>query len=208
MTRPGAWHRAVNLALITGRREDLAPLVLAGPTCVSADGSAFASYRQALHDYLRGEDPEPATDQALLDCAKAQNHAFLPPRQSCSSSSSKVTRRRSTLRPSSTPSKPTATTTASPTAPPTATPRSTSTWPWSAPAAGAARRWCSAPPYLQARILEAAEAVARCPASGRRSPLLHDLEAFVGGVLLTAELQEPDRFFFGLMWPRRPCPRG
>ncbi|MEU0070669.1 Imm49 family immunity protein [Streptomyces sp. NPDC006332] len=76
---PGAWHRAVNLALITGRREDLAPLVLAGPTCVSADGSPFASYRQALHDYLRGEDPEPATDQALLDCAKAQNQAFLPP---------------------------------------------------------------------------------------------------------------------------------
>lgn len=76
---PGAWHRAVNLALVTGRREDLAPLVLAGPTCVSADGSPFASYRQALHDYLRGEDPEPATDQALLDCAKAQNQAFLPP---------------------------------------------------------------------------------------------------------------------------------
>jgi hypothetical protein len=76
---PGVWHEAVNLALVTGRREDLAPLVLAGPACVSADKSAFASYRQALHDYLRGEDPEPATDRALLDCAKAQNRVFLPP---------------------------------------------------------------------------------------------------------------------------------
>ncbi|MDH6628421.1 hypothetical protein M2271_006254 [Streptomyces sp. LBL] len=76
---PGAWHRAVDLALITGRREDLAPLVLAGPTCVSADKSPFASYRQALHDYLRGEDPEPATDRALLDCAKSRNQVFLPP---------------------------------------------------------------------------------------------------------------------------------
>jgi hypothetical protein len=76
---PGAWHEAVHLALITGRREDLAPLVLAGPTCVSKDGSLLASYRQALHDYLRGEDPEPATDRALHDSDKARAQGFLPP---------------------------------------------------------------------------------------------------------------------------------
>ncbi|WUO34985.1 immunity 49 family protein [Streptomyces sp. NBC_00286] len=76
---PGAWHKAVGFALITGRREDLAPLVLAGPTCARKDGSLFASYREALHDYLRGEDPEPATDRALQDCEKAKNQTFLPP---------------------------------------------------------------------------------------------------------------------------------
>ncbi|MGI5196991.1 Imm49 family immunity protein [Streptomyces sp. CA-288835] len=76
---PGAWHKAVDFALITGRREDLAPLVLAGPTCARKDGSLFASYREALHDYLRGEDPEPATDRALQDCEKAKNQTFLPP---------------------------------------------------------------------------------------------------------------------------------
>lgn len=76
---PGVWHEAVALALITGRREDLAPLVLAGPTCVTKDGSLSASYRQAVHDYLRGEDPEPATDLALQDCEKARAQGFLPP---------------------------------------------------------------------------------------------------------------------------------
>ncbi|WP_461068493.1 immunity 49 family protein [Streptomyces pseudoechinosporeus] len=76
---PGSWHKAVDFALITGRREDLAPLVLAGPTRAHKDGSLFASYREALHDYLRGEDPEPATDRALRDCEKAKNQTFLPP---------------------------------------------------------------------------------------------------------------------------------
>ncbi|MFC4471526.1 Imm49 family immunity protein [Streptomyces xiangluensis] len=76
---PGAWHKAVDFALITGRREDLAPLVLAGPTRASKDGSLFASYREALHDYLRGEDPEPATDRALRDYEKAKDQTFLPP---------------------------------------------------------------------------------------------------------------------------------
>lgn len=76
---PGSWHKAVDFALITGRREDLAPLVLAGPTRARKDGSLFASYREALHDYLRGEDPEPATDRALGDCEKAKNQTFLPP---------------------------------------------------------------------------------------------------------------------------------
>ncbi|MFG2027603.1 Imm49 family immunity protein [Streptomyces sp. NPDC048825] len=76
---PGSWHKAVDFALITGRREDLAPLVLAGPTRAHKDGSLFASYREALHDYLRGEDPEPATDRALRDYEKAKDQTFLPP---------------------------------------------------------------------------------------------------------------------------------
>lgn len=76
---PGAWHRAVHLALITGRREHLAPLVLAGPERVGPDRSGAASYRRALHAYLRGEDPEPATDQALRDAGKARDQGFLPP---------------------------------------------------------------------------------------------------------------------------------
>ncbi|WP_306457934.1 immunity 49 family protein [Streptomyces sp. SA15] len=76
---PDAWHKAVDFALITGRREDLAPLVLAGPTCAGKDGSLFASYREALHDYLRCEDPEPATERALRDCEKAKDQGFFPP---------------------------------------------------------------------------------------------------------------------------------
>ncbi|MEU9170943.1 immunity 49 family protein [Streptomyces sp. NPDC048420] len=76
---PGAWHRAVNLALVTGRREHLAPLVLAGPERVGPDRSLSASYRRALHTYLRGEDPEPATDQALRDAEKARGQGVLPP---------------------------------------------------------------------------------------------------------------------------------
>ncbi|MDP9845583.1 immunity 49 family protein [Streptosporangium lutulentum] len=76
---PGLWHTATNLALITGAREDLAPLVLAGSIVLGKDNSAFASYRQALHDYLRGAAPEPATDRALLDCEKARTWGFFPP---------------------------------------------------------------------------------------------------------------------------------
>ncbi|MBB4792055.1 immunity 49 family protein [Streptomyces nodosus] len=79
MAGPGVWHTAVNLALITGRRENLAPLVLAGPTRVGKDESAFAAYRRALHDYLRGEDPEAATELALQECEKARTWGFLPP---------------------------------------------------------------------------------------------------------------------------------
>lgn len=76
---PGAWNTAVNLALITGRREHLTPLVLAGPTRVTEDRSAVASYRRALHDYLRGEDPQPATDRALQEYEKAKTWGFLRP---------------------------------------------------------------------------------------------------------------------------------
>lgn len=76
----GAWRwlTAVSFALITGTREDLAPLVLIDPAFLS-DGSAYASYYQALHDYLRGEDPEPATDRAVADLEKCARGGFAPP---------------------------------------------------------------------------------------------------------------------------------
>lgn len=76
---PGAWHTALNFALIGGRREDIAALVLSGSARLEGDGSAFASYRRALHDYFRGVDPEPASDRALEDCEKARNWGFFPP---------------------------------------------------------------------------------------------------------------------------------
>ncbi|WP_307835470.1 immunity 49 family protein [Streptomyces adelaidensis] len=76
---PGTWHLATNLALITGVREHLAPLVLAGPARVRGDGSAYGSYREALLAYLRGEDPETITDRALRDSEKAKNWGFFPP---------------------------------------------------------------------------------------------------------------------------------
>lgn len=76
---PGHWHLALDLALITGVREDLAPIVLAGPTHSSPDRSAHASYLVALHDYFRGADPLPATEQALREVEKAKDWGFLPP---------------------------------------------------------------------------------------------------------------------------------
>ncbi|OEJ34675.1 immunity 49 family protein [Streptomyces subrutilus] len=76
---PGLWHRGVLLALITGRREDLAPFVLTGPAFHEKDRSAYASYRRALHDYLRGEDPGPATDRALADAPRAKGWGFEEP---------------------------------------------------------------------------------------------------------------------------------
>ncbi|MFB7633233.1 Imm49 family immunity protein [Streptomyces sp. NPDC056149] len=76
---PGSWETAVNFALITGSREDLAPLVLTGPTYSLKDSTAFASYRVALHDYLRAADPEPATEKALQDVEKAKDWGFFPP---------------------------------------------------------------------------------------------------------------------------------
>ncbi|MFG2988453.1 immunity 49 family protein [Streptomyces sp. NPDC048257] len=74
---PGSWAAALNRALITGNRADLAPLVVSGPT-PQEDRSAYASYRQALHDYLRGEDPEPATDRAVADVGRTRDWGFPP----------------------------------------------------------------------------------------------------------------------------------
>ncbi|MFD3548554.1 immunity 49 family protein [Streptomyces sp. NPDC058655] len=78
-TGPGPWHAAVNVALVTGRREDLAPLVLAGPALHQEDRSASASYRRALHDYLRGVDPEPATDLAVGATGQIRDWGFEAP---------------------------------------------------------------------------------------------------------------------------------
>ncbi|MEJ8654731.1 immunity 49 family protein [Streptomyces sp. MS1.AVA.3] len=75
----GHWQTATNFALITGVREDLVPQVLTGPFCARKDGSAFASYREALHDYLRVEDPLPATERALREVERAKDWGFFPP---------------------------------------------------------------------------------------------------------------------------------
>ncbi|MFE0379330.1 Imm49 family immunity protein [Streptomyces inhibens] len=76
---PDHWQTATNFALVTGVREDLAPQVLTGPVYACKDGSAFASYREALHDYLRGEDPLPATERALHEVERAKDWGFFPP---------------------------------------------------------------------------------------------------------------------------------
>ncbi|MEU0255382.1 immunity 49 family protein [Streptomyces sp. NPDC006184] len=76
---PAAWEHATAFALITGVREDLAPLVLTGPTVAGKDGSAFAAYREALHAYLTGMDPEAAAERALLEVEKAKDWGFFPP---------------------------------------------------------------------------------------------------------------------------------
>ncbi|MFD7137119.1 immunity 49 family protein [Streptomyces sp. NPDC059894] len=73
------WQRATAFALITGAREDLAPLVLTGPAFTRPDGSAFAAYREALHAYLKGADPEPAAQGALRQAEKARDWGFAMP---------------------------------------------------------------------------------------------------------------------------------
>ncbi|MFG3258198.1 Imm49 family immunity protein [Streptomyces sp. NPDC048172] len=78
---PELWHAALNAALITGAREDLAPLVLSGPARLRTDrsGRALVSYRRALLDYLRAEDAGPAAERAVGAAEKAQGQGFLPP---------------------------------------------------------------------------------------------------------------------------------
>ncbi|MFC6500511.1 immunity 49 family protein [Streptomyces plicatus] len=73
------WHTATLLALITGVPEDLAPLVLTGPAFARPDGSAFAPYREALHAYLAGTDPESAARRALEQDEKAKDWGFTMP---------------------------------------------------------------------------------------------------------------------------------
>ncbi|MEU7062635.1 Imm49 family immunity protein [Streptomyces sp. NPDC046161] len=76
----GNWQLAVAFALITGVREDLAPLVLTGPAFARPDGSAFSAYREALHAYLTGTDPEAAAQRALDQAEKARDWGFdMPP---------------------------------------------------------------------------------------------------------------------------------
>ncbi|MEW1635945.1 Imm49 family immunity protein [Streptomyces sp. NPDC093801] len=76
---PGNWQRATNFALITGVREDLAPLLLTGPAFAHPDGSAFTAYREALHAYLKGAEPEAAARRALLEAEKARDWGFAMP---------------------------------------------------------------------------------------------------------------------------------
>ncbi|SFX77836.1 Immunity protein 49 [Streptomyces atratus] len=73
------WQKATAFALITGAREDLAPLVLTGPAFAQPDGSAFSAYREALHAYLKGTDPEPAAKRALQQAEKAKDWGFAMP---------------------------------------------------------------------------------------------------------------------------------
>lgn len=76
---PGYWQTAANFALITGVREDLAPLVRAGPTFAHPDGSASTAYRAALHAYLKGAEPEAAAQRALEEVEKAKDWGFAMP---------------------------------------------------------------------------------------------------------------------------------
>ncbi|MFJ6513616.1 Imm49 family immunity protein [Streptomyces sp. NPDC091406] len=76
---PGFWHTATAFALITGSREDLAPLVLTGPAFAAPDGSAFSAYREALHAYLKGTDPEAAAERALRQAEAARDWGFAMP---------------------------------------------------------------------------------------------------------------------------------
>ncbi|MFJ7586711.1 immunity 49 family protein [Streptomyces sp. NPDC097617] len=75
----GSWQTATAFALITGAREDLAPLVLTGPAFARPDGSAFAAYREALHAYLKGAEPEAAAQRALQEAEKARDWGFAMP---------------------------------------------------------------------------------------------------------------------------------
>ncbi|WP_234378572.1 immunity 49 family protein [Streptomyces sp. H036] len=76
---PGYWQTAVAFALITGVREDLVPLVLTGPTFAGPDGSAYTAYREALHAYLKGAEPEAAAQRALHEAEKAKDWGFAMP---------------------------------------------------------------------------------------------------------------------------------
>ncbi|WP_437026409.1 immunity 49 family protein [Streptomyces sp. enrichment culture] len=75
----GTWQKATALALITGAREDLAPLVLTGPAFARPDGSAFGAYREALHAYLKGTDPEPAAQRAVRQAERVEVRGLAMP---------------------------------------------------------------------------------------------------------------------------------
>ncbi|WP_433573477.1 Imm49 family immunity protein [Streptomyces sp. CA-251247] len=74
----GSWENATVFALITGVRQDLAPLVLTGPAFAGKDGSAYTAYREALHAYLTGVDSEQAVERALREAEKAKDWGFFP----------------------------------------------------------------------------------------------------------------------------------
>ncbi|MYV89177.1 immunity 49 family protein, partial [Streptomyces sp. SID1034] len=72
---------AVALALVVGARKPLADCVLIEPEFF-AEGdhpSPGGAYCAALHDYLRGVDPEPAMDHALATADRMASGSFLMP---------------------------------------------------------------------------------------------------------------------------------
>ncbi|MGV9311498.1 Imm49 family immunity protein [Streptomyces sp. NPDC003691] len=78
---PGFWKQTAALALITGDRRSLAACVLVEPGFFrqGGDAPAVAAYGAALHDYLRGTDPVPATDRALASGGRSPGHPLAPP---------------------------------------------------------------------------------------------------------------------------------
>ncbi|MEU9101060.1 Imm49 family immunity protein [Streptomyces sp. NPDC048361] len=78
---PHQWQQAMALVLVVGARGPLADCVLIEPEFLAeADQpSPGGSYCVALHDYLRGVDPEPAMDHALRTAARMTGGAFLAP---------------------------------------------------------------------------------------------------------------------------------
>ncbi|MFE7464065.1 immunity 49 family protein [Streptomyces sp. NPDC057499] len=79
--RAGAasWRKATAFALVSGVREDLAPLVRTGPAFARPDRSAFRWYHEALHAHLKGTDPVPIVQQALELDEKAKDRGFPKP---------------------------------------------------------------------------------------------------------------------------------
>ncbi|MFG3280669.1 immunity 49 family protein [Streptomyces sp. NPDC048111] len=78
---PSQWQQAVALALIAGARGPLADCVLVAPEFF-AEGdhpSPGGAYCAALHDYLRGVDPVPAMDHALVTADRTPRPSFLRP---------------------------------------------------------------------------------------------------------------------------------
>ncbi|MFE9410757.1 Imm49 family immunity protein [Streptomyces sp. NPDC006704] len=78
---PHQWQQATALALVVGARGPLADCVLIEPEFFDEGErpSPGGAYCVALHDYLRGVDPEPATDRAVASLDRAAGAAFLPP---------------------------------------------------------------------------------------------------------------------------------
>ncbi|MFG2983574.1 Imm49 family immunity protein [Streptomyces sp. NPDC048258] len=76
---PYTWLDLVALALITGQRELLAACVLTDPEILARSATAGAAYGQALQDYLRGADPEPALERAVRVIAPLRDTTFVVP---------------------------------------------------------------------------------------------------------------------------------
>ncbi|MFG2292716.1 Imm49 family immunity protein [Streptomyces sp. NPDC048603] len=78
---PGHWRDAVACALVVGARGPLADCVLMPPEFFEQGPyeSPGGAYCAALHDYLRGADPEPALDRALRAAGRLAGDGFLGP---------------------------------------------------------------------------------------------------------------------------------